>query len=64
MSIGENIKRIAEQKNLSLYRVAKNAGISNSYLCDLTKNKSKNPSIRILKKLASALDVTVDEIMA
>ncbi len=63
MSIGENIKEVAEIKGVTPYKISKEAGISNSYLSDLLRNKSSNPSIEILKKIADALDVSVMELI-
>lgn len=62
MTVGDNIKRIAEQKGLTMYRIAKQGKVSNSYISEIVSNKRKNPSIDIMKKIASVLGVTIDEL--
>ncbi|MCT8978272.1 helix-turn-helix domain-containing protein [Clostridium sp. CX1] len=64
MTVGDNIKRIAEEKGLTMYRIAKQGEISNSYISEIVSNKRKNPSITIIKKIASVLNVTIDELVS
>jgi transcriptional regulator with XRE-family HTH domain len=64
MTIGDNLKRIAEGKGISMYRIAKDAEISNSYISDIVSNKSLNPSIEILKKIAEVLRVPVEQLIS
>lgn len=64
MTVGENIKRIAEKRGLTMYRIAKDGKVSNSYISEIVSNKRKNPSVDIIKKIASVLDVTVDELIS
>lgn len=61
--LGENIRHFAEIKDMSFYKLAKKAGISNSYLSDLINGKQNNPSIDITKKISKALDVTVEDLI-
>lgn len=61
--IGENIKSFTKNEGITLYRLAKKAGISNSYLSDLINGKQNNPSIDILKKISEALNVSIDELI-
>lgn len=63
MTIGDNIKRIAKEKNISFYRICKNGKISNSYMSDLVNNKRKNPSIDILKRISNELGVSIEELI-
>ena len=43
MSVGENIRRIREEKELTQAYVAENAGISQAMLCQIERG-TKNPS--------------------
>ncbi|MBS5824637.1 MAG: helix-turn-helix domain-containing protein [Clostridium argentinense] len=61
--LGENIKRIRENKKLGLNETARKAGISGSYLSDIEKGKKQNPSMDTLKSISKALDTTIDELL-
>jgi len=63
MLIGDNIRRIAEKKGMTIYQVMKKSNISIAYMYDLANNKQKNPSLDILKKIARALDVSIEELV-
>lgn len=56
MSIGKNISLIRKSKKLTQANLAKEIGISRSYLSDL-ENDRKNPSAKTLKNLAEKLNV-------
>lgn len=62
LKIEENINRLIEKKNWTLYRLAKESGVSPSVLYELS-NKKYGPNIEILIKFADALGTTVDEIV-
>lgn len=59
--IGENIKKIREEKHLGLNETARMAGISGSYLSNIEKNIKLNPSMESLEKIAKALNVSVED---
>lgn len=63
MTIGEKIKNIADEKKISIYKIAKDSGVSNSYLSELINNKRKNPSIKIIKKISEALSEPVEKLI-
>lgn len=63
MSIGDNIRRIAEEKDMSIYQVMKKSKVSMAYIYDLANNKQNNPSIYILKKIAVALEVSIEDLI-
>ena len=54
MSVGENIRRIREQKNMTQAYVAESAGISQAMLCQIEKG-TKNPSLQVGKEIADTL---------
>lgn len=64
MSIGDNIRKIAEEKNLSIYQVMKKSKVSMAYVYDLANNKQNNPSIAIIKKIAHALEVSIEDLVS
>lgn len=63
MSLADNLNEIAAQKNISMYRVAKDGELSISYVWDIFKGNRENPSLNILKKLAKGLNVSVEDLI-
>ena len=59
--IGIRISEAAAQRKISIERLAYEGGVSKGYLYDLVKGKG-NPSITILSRIASALDMEVSEL--
>jgi XRE family transcriptional regulator, master regulator for biofilm formation len=57
--LGNSLKTLRKNKDISLGELSKRTGISKSYLSDLENNKSNNPSIRHLIRLANELDIDV-----
>lgn len=55
--IGENISRLRKKKELTLTELAERANIAKSNLSNIERNINQNPSIKVLEKLASVLDV-------
>lgn len=58
MSIGDNIKQIRKEKKLTQQRLAKEIGISRSYLSDVENNRY-NPSSKTIESLSGKLGVTM-----
>lgn len=63
MALSENLNKIAKEKNISMYRIAKDGELSMSYVWDIFKGRKENPSLSILRKLARALNVTIEELI-
>ncbi|UOR13795.1 helix-turn-helix domain-containing protein [Halobacillus amylolyticus] len=61
--IGNNIHNIRKSKGLSLSGLAKKANISKSYLSNIERNVNKNPSIQMINKIASVLDVEINALL-
>ncbi|HHW4764683.1 helix-turn-helix domain-containing protein [Staphylococcus aureus] len=58
MNIGDNIKKIRKEKNITQSELAKSLEISQSYLSDLENNR-KNLGINTVEKIAKKLNVTI-----
>ena len=56
----DKIKNIAEQKNISIYRIEKDLDLSNG---SIRKWNSSIPLSQTLKKLADYLNVSIDKLM-
>ncbi len=63
MPLGANILKLSKQKNMSLYKIAKESEVSESYINDIVHERKNNPGIIILNKIARVLGVTVDELI-
>lgn len=55
--IGDRLKDILAEKDMSVYELSKKSKISNSYLSELINNKKSNPSLKVIKTLSEALDI-------
>ncbi|EDT14060.1 TPA: helix-turn-helix transcriptional regulator [Clostridium perfringens] len=62
--ISKNITRIAKEKNITMYRIAKDSNLSMSYVWEICKGKRENPSITVTCKIAKALGTTVEELIS
>ena len=60
MTINECIQKIAEEKSMSMYKLAKVSGISQSTISNLYA-RSSTPSIETLKKIIYALDLSLTD---
>lgn len=58
--LGDNIKREMKTKNILAKDLANAIGITPTYLSYILNNKRKNPSMELLNKIASFLNVSVD----
>jgi transcriptional regulator with XRE-family HTH domain len=56
------LKRLRTERGLSMYALAKRAGISDVYVGKLETNKS-DPTLGMLRRLAKALDVPVTRLL-
>ncbi|MEG0366581.1 MAG: helix-turn-helix transcriptional regulator [Coprobacillus sp.] len=62
--LAENISRIAKEKNITMYRIAKDSNLSISYVWEICKGKRKNPSIAVISKISKVLNTTIDELIS
>jgi len=62
MRLGQTIRAIREAQGLSQKEVAEAAGIDQSYLSMIESGQRRNPGMRIVSRLAQALQVSMDEL--
>lgn len=62
MNIGETIKRIREQKEISQVALAEKVGVTQAMICQIERG-TKNPSVQVAALIAKVLDCTVDELL-
>jgi|TARA_B110001450_G_scaffold252489_1_gene274363 transcriptional regulator with XRE-family HTH domain len=61
-SLGDNLKKIRELKNLTQETLAYEAGFSRSYYTEV-ENGKRNISLINIKKLANVLGISLSEIL-
>ncbi|RSL31675.1 helix-turn-helix domain-containing protein [Salibacterium salarium] len=61
--IGQKIKLYRRKKGLSLSDLSNKSNISKSYLSYIERDVKQNPSIDVLKKIASVMDISVEELI-
>ena len=63
MKLGQKIRQLREENGFSLNGLAEEASISKAYLSQLENDVSKQPSAEILLKIASALSITIADLL-
>jgi transcriptional regulator with XRE-family HTH domain len=61
-ALGSTIKRLRKRQDLEQQELAAKAGVSQPYLSKLEAGRMKNPTLDVLRKLAKALGVTLEEL--
>ncbi|MDU1252899.1 MAG: helix-turn-helix transcriptional regulator [Peptostreptococcaceae bacterium] len=57
------LKRLAVKNNLTMYRISKQTGITESYIQSLFNGKQDNPSIKIAHKISKLLRVKIEDLL-
>lgn len=60
--LGQNLKKLREKKGLSQDRLAKLADVANNTIIKIEQGENINPTLATLKKMAKALEVSLDEL--
>lgn len=61
--LSQNIKKLRKKHKLSQEKLAKKAGITYSTLIKLETGANDNPTIKTLKRIADALNVSIDKLI-
>ncbi|KIL49355.1 helix-turn-helix domain-containing protein [Jeotgalibacillus soli] len=61
--IGRKIHKIRKKRGLTLSELADRANISKSYLSNIERNLKQNPSILVMEKIATVLDVELHTLL-
>ena len=62
-NLAKNVKRLREDKGLSQEKLARLADVANNTLIKMETGENKNPTLETLKKVAKALEVSVDDLI-
>jgi transcriptional regulator with XRE-family HTH domain len=60
---GANVRRIRRAKEMSQEELAHRADIHRTYLASLESKGGRNPTIKVVERLARALDVTPGQLL-
>ena len=62
-NLAKNIERLRKAKGLSQEKLARLADVANNTLIKMESGENQNPTLDTLKKVAKALNVSVDELI-
>ena len=62
-NLAKNIERLRKAKGLSQEKLARLADVANNTLIKMESGENINPTLETLKKVAKALEVSVDELI-
>jgi putative transcriptional regulator len=62
-NLANNIVRLRKQKSLSQERLARLSDVANNTIIKMETGENDNPTLETLRKVAKALDVSVDELI-
>ena len=62
-NLSKNVKRLREAKWLSQEKLARLADVANNTLIKMETGENINPTLETLKKVAKALEVSVDDLI-
>ena len=61
--LGQNLKKLREKKGLSQDRLPKLPGVANNTIIKIEQGENENPTLETLRKIAKALEISVDELI-
>ena len=61
--LSKNLRKLREKKGLSQDRLAKLADVANNTIIKIEQGENENPTLGTLKKVAKALEISVDELI-
>lgn len=62
-NIAKTVKKLREKAGLSQEKLARLADVSNNTLINIEAGKQDNPTIETLKKIATALNVPIEDLI-
>tara|TARA_Y100000310_G_scaffold223922_1_gene225785 strand:+ start:159 stop:365 length:207 start_codon:yes stop_codon:yes gene_type:complete len=62
-NLAKNVEKLRKQKGLSQEKLARLADVANNTIIKMESGENKNPTLETLRKVAKALDVSVDELI-
>jgi len=63
-NLANNIIRLRKQKGLSQEKLARLSDVANNTIIKMESGENDNPTLETLRKVAKALDVSVDKLIS
>ncbi len=63
MTLGQAITVLAKEKNMTKYRIAKNAEIPQTTLSEIANGKNNNPTIETIEKIAVGIGISASDLI-
>ncbi len=61
--VGRRLRRLRRRKGWSQARLAKRIGVSQPYLSQLERGADRNPTLKVLQRLAKALKIPIADLV-
>jgi len=61
--LSENIRRFRKKKGISQDKLSKLADVTHTTLVKLESGANSNPTVKTLKKIADALEISLDKLV-
>ncbi|MCA1055138.1 helix-turn-helix domain-containing protein [Rossellomorea aquimaris] len=61
--VGDVLKHYRDVRGITINELSHLAGISKSYISSIERGIQKNPSIRVLQKLADTLEISLSQLL-
>ena len=62
--VGERIRKLREDKKMSMSELAEKAGVAKSYLSSIERNVQSNPTIQFIEKVSKVIGVSVNDLIS
>ena len=62
-NITKNLRKLRKAKGLSQEKLARLADVANNTIIKIEAGKNQNPTLDTLKKIAEALEVSIDDLI-
>lgn len=61
-TLSKNLRKLREDKELSQEKLARLSDVANNTIVKIEAGKNQNPTLDTLKKIAKALNISIDEL--
>lgn len=62
-NISKTLRKLREERGLSQEKLARLADVANNTIIKIEAGKNQNPTFDTLKKIAKALEISIDELI-
>lgn len=62
-NISKTLRKLREERGLSQEKLARLADVANNIIIKIEADKNQNPTFDTLKKIAKAIEISIDELI-